>query len=97
MHLCDSMWRFLVEANLFSMLSFVYICIAIGDLEGRVVDSINRFNPDTLYAFSSQDLILQRHKSWSFCVQWVQLRWEVIIRFVDIGGINDHQRFILFS
>ena len=25
-----------------------------------------------------------------FCVQWVQLRWEVIVNFVDIGGINDH-------
>jgi hypothetical protein len=29
---------------------------------------------------------------WSFfCVQWVQLRWEVIVCFVDIGGIDDHQ------
>ena len=25
--------------------------------------------------------------SWSFCVQ---LRWEVIVHFVDIGGIDDH-------
>jgi hypothetical protein len=60
-------------------------------------DSLPLKNVTTLYALSSQDLILQRHKSWSLCVQWVQLRWEVIIRFVDIGGINDHQRFILFS
>ena len=37
MYFCDSMWRFWVEANLFSMISFVYICIAIGDPEGRVV------------------------------------------------------------
>jgi hypothetical protein len=26
-----------------------------------------------------------------FCVQWVQLRWEVIVRFVDVGGIGDHK------
>jgi hypothetical protein len=24
------------------------------------------------------------------CVQWVQLRWEVIVCLVDIGGIDDH-------
>jgi hypothetical protein len=37
-----------------------------------------------------QNLDFQRHMSWSFCVQWVQLRWETIVRFVDIGGIDDH-------
>ena len=26
-----------------------------------------------------------------FGVQWVQLRWEVIVCFVDIGGIDDHK------
>jgi len=25
-----------------------------------------------------------------FCVEWVQLKWEVIVRFVDIVGIDDH-------
>jgi hypothetical protein len=25
-----------------------------------------------------------------FCLQWVQLRWEVIVRFVANGGIDDH-------
>jgi hypothetical protein len=25
-----------------------------------------------------------------FCVQWLQLRWEVIVRFVDISWIDDH-------
>jgi len=24
------------------------------------------------------------------CFQWIQLRWEMIIRFADIGGIDDH-------
>ena len=42
----------------------------------------------------SQDPDFQRRMSWSFfflfsfwCVQWFQLRWEVIILFVDIGGM----------
>ena len=26
-----------------------------------------------------------------FCVQWVQLSYEEIVRFIDIGGIDDHQ------
>jgi len=26
------------------------------------------------------------------CVQRVQLRWEVIVRFVDIGGIDGNHR-----
>ena len=38
----------------------------------------------------SQDLDFQRHMSWSFCVQLVQLRSEVIVCFVDIGGIDDY-------
>ena len=25
-----------------------------------------------------------------FCVQWVPLRWELIVRFVYVGGIGDH-------
>jgi hypothetical protein len=33
------------------------------------------------------DLDFQRHMSWLLCIQWVQLRSEVIVRFVDIGGI----------
>jgi hypothetical protein len=32
----------------------------------------------------------QGHMMCSFCIQWVQLRWEVLVRFVDIGGIDDH-------
>jgi hypothetical protein len=29
------------------------------------------------------------------CVQWVQLRWKVIVHFVVIGGIND-QHWLIF-
>jgi len=36
--------------------------------------------PDTV-TFWCQDRDFQRHMQWSFCVHWVQLRWEVIICF----------------
>ena len=56
----------------------------------RVLFQINNlFNPVTC-------LCLSKARTWisnipfSFCVQWVQLRWEMILRFVDIGGIDDH-------
>jgi hypothetical protein len=31
--------------------------------------------------------------SWSFCVHQVQLKGEVVVSFVDIGGIDDHHCF----
>jgi hypothetical protein len=47
---------------------------------------------------SSQDLYLQYHMLWSFFV-FSKLRWEreVIVRFVDIGGIDDHQSIFKLS
>ena len=45
-------------------------------------DYINLFNFATFYAH------FQRHVSWSFCGQWVQFSRGVIVRFVDIGGID---------
>ena len=39
----------------------------------------------------AKDHDFQRHMSWSFlCVQRVELRWEVIVHFVDIDKIDDH-------
>jgi hypothetical protein len=32
-----------------------------------------------------------------FCVQWVPLRWEVIVCFVDIGGIDDYKIWFIFN
>jgi hypothetical protein len=42
-------------------------------------------------------LCLSQDKTWIsnviwhglFCVLWVQLKWEMIVRFVDICGIDD--------
>ena len=54
-------------------------------------DHINQFNPASL-------VYLSQARIWIYdviccglvCVHWVQLRWEVIVCFVDIGGIVDH-------
>jgi hypothetical protein len=37
-----------------------------------------------------QLLNIQGHVVVFFCVQLIQLRWEGIVCFVDIGGIDDH-------
>jgi len=65
----------------------VYICIVVEDpiiKEGVRIP----FTDLTRYMFVlvfRQDLNFQRHISWSLCVYC--LRWEVDVRFVDIGGI----------
>ena len=79
-----------VEANLSSLLSFVYKRIAFGNpvIEMGGSRSINRFNPATF-------LCLSQTRNWIFnyicrdlfCV-FSELRREV--RFVDTGGIIDH-------
>ena len=59
---------------------------------------INRFNSVTFLCLSpTQNLDFQRHMSWSFfCVQWVRLRWKVIVRFVNIGEIDDDHHCLNF-
>jgi hypothetical protein len=42
--------------------------------------------------FKANIVFFVRHISSSFNVQWAQLRWEVIVRVVDIGGIDDNHR-----
>ena len=49
-------------------------------------DLMNRFNP-TIYVCLSQASIWISNVT---SVQCVQLRWEVIVRFVDICEIDDH-------
>ena len=49
-------------------------------------DAINLFNVTFVCLFHVRSWIFNV-MSWSFCVQ---LRWEVIVRFVDIGEIDDH-------
>jgi hypothetical protein len=49
-------------------------------------DPINGFIPTHLYVCPKPGLEFQRHMSWSF-LMFYELRGDVIIRFVDIGGI----------
>jgi hypothetical protein len=56
----------------------------------------NRFIRHIFVPVLNQDMDFQRQSPWSFCVQWDQLRWEVIVRFVDIGGIDDHHSKVSF-
>jgi hypothetical protein len=69
--------------------------IAISTIVGTSFHiKFNRFNPATL-------LCLYRTRTWIatvicrdlFCVQWVQLRWEAIARFVDIGVYINYKFF----
>jgi hypothetical protein len=50
---------------------------------------INRFNHATILClFQSRTWISNVICHGCFCVQWVQLRWEVIVRYIDIGEIE---------
>ena len=58
---------------------------------GESWDPINRFNTATLLCFiTSEDLYFERQMPWSPFFVLTELRWEVIVHFVDIGGIVDH-------
>ena len=40
---------------------------------------------------TSEDLYFERQMPWSPFFLLTELRWEVIVHFVEIGGIVDHQ------
>ena len=74
----------------YTMYMYMYCCWILIFQRGKR-GPINRFHPATFVCLS---------QAWTwissvicrgiFCVQWVQLSWEVINGFVDIGGIDDH-------
>jgi hypothetical protein len=54
-------------------------------------DLINWFNPTICLCLSQARICISNVICRGlFCVQWLQLRWKVIVGFVDIGGIDDH-------
>ena len=72
--------------------SFVYICNAIGNpaiLKGEFGIPLTCLTPPHVLACSNPDLNFQCHMSRSFLV-FSEVRWEVAIGFVDIGGIVNH-------
>jgi hypothetical protein len=53
---------------------------------GEGWNPIKGFSPAICFVpVTSQDLDFQHHMSWFFCVQLVQLRWELVFSIVDIG------------
>ena len=85
---CSLFW----EQICAGVLSFVYICIAVGDpviKKGEL--TLTGLTLLHVCACPSQNQDFQRHMSWSFffCV-FNELMWEVIVRFVDVSGIVDH-------
>ena len=70
----------------------IYIMpLEIQVLRGESWGPINQFNPAMfLWLFQSRTWIPNVIHCDLFCVQWVRLQWEVIVSFVDIGGIHDH-------
>jgi hypothetical protein len=60
-------------------------------LRGEGCDPLNRVKPAHFVLGPNQDLDYKHNLSWFFIyVQWVELRWEVTVRLVEIGGSDDY-------
>jgi len=72
--------------------TFKYVApLGIHVSKGKGLDPINRITPAIFFSLSqTRTWISNVICRGLFCVQWVQLGWQVIDRFVDIGGINYH-------
>ena len=90
--MCDSMWSFWVDVNLCLCFLHRIVCKCIIQLskgEGR--DHINWFNLAIFMCLSQARTWISNVICYGLsCVLCVQLRWEVIVHFVDICGIDDH-------
>jgi hypothetical protein len=77
-YMCDSMWSFRVEEN----------------QEGNVRIPLTNLTPiwprNIVVPVPNQDMEFNITCQGLYCIQWVQLRSEVVVRFVHIGGIDDH-------
>ena len=70
---------------------FIYILpLEIQFQDRRVGIPLTSINPLHFCACTKPGPRFPKSYVVAFCVQWVQLRWEVIVHFVDIGGIDDH-------
>ena len=84
---CDSVWPFWVEANLFWYLIYcLYLyCRRSKYVKVKDWDPINLFNSATFLCLSQS-----RIKCCGLLFAFSGLRWEAIVRFLDIGGIVGH-------
>ena len=58
---------------------------------------IDRFNPSTFVCLSQASTWVSTAYVVLLCVQWVQLRWEVIVHVVDIGGVELIKKFAVMT
>ena len=83
----------LVEANAYMFLVYSLFCFVVGDQiikRRRLGFHYPMFHLHICVPVLCQDLDFQRHMSWSFCFVFTELRRDVVVRCVDIGGIPDH-------
>jgi hypothetical protein len=91
---CGLFW---VEANLCRFLSFVYICTAIGDLvikRGGIGIPLTGLTQSYFCACPKSKPV--HPTSYVMVFVFRELRWKVIVCFVDIGGTVDHHFFKMF-
>ena len=101
LRLVGGMWSIWVEANLcmFFYHFVLYALLLETQLSrGPCWDTITPFYPATLLCLSQARAcvfdVICRGRLW---VQWAQLRWEVILHFADICGIDDHHCLAFLS
>ena len=80
---------FWVEANLCRFFIIVKYVLPLEIQSSRGEFPLTSFTLPHFCVFPKLGLDFQRHMPWSFFV-FRELRWEVIVRFVDIGGLVDH-------
>jgi hypothetical protein len=73
---------------------FVYICIAVGDSlfkRGRVMVPLIRLTPLHCFVLPTRTCIsIGKWREWRKFFIFCELGWELIVRFVYIGGIVEH-------
>ena len=95
---CGNMWSLWVIAKLGRfMLSFVYICICI--VVGDPVISLTGLTPPYFCACPMPWIGFLLNVTYRFLFFYVsnELRCEVVVCFVDIGGIVDHHCYLILN
>ena len=85
----DNVWSFGVEVNLlrFFIVCLYLICSAIWDPIIKRGNPINWFNPITFLWLMSQARTWISNATCHGLLMFSDLRWEVAVCFVDVGGI----------
>ena len=91
---CDCMWSFWVAATLWRFLSGFFIYVFPLEIQLSREDGwnpINRLNPATLLRLFQAMTLISNVICRLFSLSvFSELRWQMIVFFVDISGIVDH-------